>query len=105
MGSLLIVSVVSTLRGAKPGYVESAESTSGGNLSGFDNNFTKTECLHNGRLRWNLQIAHLESKMIFQTSMIMFHANLQGCIRRGFSCQQLRFDTFPGCTNLRTKKH
>ena len=27
---------------------------------------------------WNLQIPHLERKMIFQTSMIMFHVNLQG---------------------------
>ena len=29
---------------------------------------------------WNLQITHLERNMIFQTSMIMFHVNLQGCI-------------------------
>ena len=28
---------------------------------------------------WNLNITHLERKMIFQTSMIMFHVNLQGC--------------------------
>ena len=28
---------------------------------------------------WNLQITHLERKMIFQTSMIRFHVNLQGC--------------------------
>ena len=35
--------------------------------------------VHAGRLTWNLQIAHLERKMIFQTSMIMFHVNLQGC--------------------------
>jgi len=27
---------------------------------------------------WNLQLTHLERKMIFQTSMIMFHVNLQG---------------------------
>ena len=27
---------------------------------------------------WNLQITHLERKMIFQTSMIMFHVNLPG---------------------------
>ena len=37
-------------------------------------------CIHPGRLTWNLQITHLERKMIFQTSMIMFHVNLQGCI-------------------------
>ena len=37
-------------------------------------------CLHPGRLTWNLQVTHLERKMIFQTSMIMFHVNLQGCI-------------------------
>ena len=30
-------------------------------------------------LTWNLQITHLERKMIFQTSMIMFHVNLQAC--------------------------
>ena len=30
-----------------------------------------------GRLIWNLQITHLESKMIFQTSIITFHVNLQ----------------------------
>ena len=35
---------------------------------------------HPGRLIWNLQITHLERKMIFQTPMIMFHVNLQGCI-------------------------
>ena len=29
---------------------------------------------------WKLQITHLERKMIFQTSMIMSHINLQGCI-------------------------
>ena len=34
-----------------------------------------------GRLTWNLQITHLERKMIFQTSMIMFHVNLPGCKR------------------------
>ena len=41
--------------------------------------------LHPGRLRWNLQITHLERKMIFQTSMIMFPANLQGCRSKGTS--------------------
>ena len=35
--------------------------------------------LHPGRLTWNPQITHLERKMIFQTSMTMFHVNLQGC--------------------------
>ena len=37
------------------------------------------EWIHPGRLTWNLQITHLEKKMILQTSMIMFHVNLQGC--------------------------
>ena len=36
--------------------------------------------LHPGRLTWNLQITHLERNMIFQTSMIMVHVNLAGCI-------------------------
>ena len=35
--------------------------------------------LHPGKLTWNLKMPHLERKMIFQTSMIMFHVNLQGC--------------------------
>ena len=39
--------------------------------------------LHPGRLTWNLQITHLERKMIFQASMIMFHVNLPGCITGG----------------------
>ena len=40
--------------------------------------------IHPGRLTWNLQITHLERKMIFQTSMIMFHVNLQGCMKHDF---------------------
>ena len=28
---------------------------------------------------WKLHITHLERKMIFQTCMVMFHVNLQGC--------------------------
>ena len=35
--------------------------------------------VHPGRLTWNLQMTHLERKMIFQTSMIVFHVNLPGC--------------------------
>ena len=35
--------------------------------------------VHPGRLTWNLQITHLERKMIFQTSMIMVHVNFPGC--------------------------
>ncbi len=41
---------------------------------------TSDQPIHPGRLTWNLQITHLERKMIFQTSMIMFHVNLQGCM-------------------------
>jgi len=33
---------------------------------------------HPGRLKRNLQIIHLGRKMIFQTFIIMFHANLPG---------------------------
>ena len=39
--------------------------------------------LHPGRLTWNLQITHLERKMIFQTSIIVFHVNLPGCTLLG----------------------
>ena len=45
-------------------------------LNGNPSNFL---WLHPGRLTWNLQITRFESKMIFQTSMIMFHVNLGGC--------------------------
>ena len=43
-------------------------------------NFFFCYTIHPGRLTWNLQITHLERKMIFQTPMIMFHVNLPGCI-------------------------
>ena len=36
-----------------------------------------------GRFTWNLKITHLERKMIFQTSMLLFHVNLQGCNKKG----------------------
>ena len=39
----------------------------------------RNKIVHPGRLSWNLQITHLERKMIFQASMLMFHVNLQGC--------------------------
>ena len=35
--------------------------------------------IHPGRLTWNIQITHLERKMIFQPCMVMFHVNLPGC--------------------------
>ena len=38
--------------------------------------------IHPGRWTWNLQITHFEREMIFQTSMVMFHVNLQGCINQ-----------------------
>ena len=41
--------------------------------------WVNTITIHPGRLTWNLQITHLERKMIFQTSVIMFHVNLHGC--------------------------
>ena len=39
----------------------------------------KSQIYPRRRLTWNLQITGLERKMIFQTSMIMLHVNLQGC--------------------------
>ena len=47
-------------------------------------NKKSTNYIHPGRLTWNLQVIHLERKMIFQTSMIMFHLNLQACIHKLF---------------------
>ena len=40
---------------------------------------TPQKMIHPGRLTRNLQITYLERKIIFQTSMIMFHVNLPGC--------------------------
>ena len=42
--------------------------------------FHKHNYIHPGRLKWNLQITHLERENNLQTSMSMFHANPQGCI-------------------------
>ncbi len=56
--------------------------------------------LHPGRLTWNIQITHLERKMIFQTSMIMFHVNLQGCIIYIFTSWELS----PSATNFWTNQ-
>ncbi len=44
--------------------------------------------LHPGRLTWNLKITYLKRKIIFQTSIIMFHVNLRGCI---FFCHPKKF--------------
>ena len=51
--------------------------------------------LHPGRLTWNLQITHFERKMIFQTSMIMFHVNLPGCIMIHFKDLDLAYQKPP----------
>ena len=54
---------------------------------GVQKSQVKNRPLHPGRLTWNIQITHLERKMIFQTPMIMFHVNLPGCTfvkTRGF---------------------
>ena len=47
----------------------------------------KVECpfwIHPGRLTWNQKVTQVERKLIFQTSMIRFHVNLQG-----YSCSGL----------------
>jgi len=44
--------------------------------------------IHPGRLTWNQQVTHLERKLIFQTSMIMFHVHLQGCTVDGSEIRQ-----------------
>ena len=53
-----------------------------------------TTLLHPGRLTWNLQITHLERKMTFQTSMIMFHVNFPGCMPQQQGYTFLRFLAF-----------
>ena len=62
--------------------------------------------LHPGRLTWNLQITHLETKMIFQTSMIMF----QPLIFRGvfllsrLTCEMIH-STTRWCSKSQSKKN
>ena len=53
--------------------------------------------IHPGRLTWNLQITHLERKMIFQTSMIMFHVNLPGCSSDDGGFPPYLLEYFGGC--------
>ncbi len=48
--------------------------------------------LHPGRLTWNLKITHLERNIIFQTSIIMFHVNLPGCISVYLLAKRLSVD-------------
>ena len=43
--------------------------------------FAVYKTLHPGRLTWNLQIIHLERKIIFQTIIFRFYVNLPGCIQ------------------------
>ena len=51
----------------------------GPKISSPKHQFSGTKMLHPGRLTWNLKITYLKRKIIFQTPMIMFHVNLQGC--------------------------
>jgi len=46
------------------------------NISSLRDEFLDTSWEING---WNPQITNLDRKMIFQTSMILFHINLRGC--------------------------
>jgi len=60
---------------------------------------TFMESIHPGRLTWNLQITHLERKMIFQTSMIIFHVDLPGCTSLHTEHQEIELvhqSTLPG---------
>ena len=68
----------SVLQGASPGFVFGGLGILGSQES--DDLFQLQGVVHPGRLTWNIQIIHLERKMIFQTSMIMFHVNLQGVV-------------------------
>ena len=52
--------------------------------------------IHPGRLTWNLQITHLERKMIFQTSMIMFQPLIfRGVFTCNFHGEKSLFDPIP----------
>ena len=58
--------------------------------------------LHPGRLTWNIQITHLERKMIFPTSLILFHVNLTGCNYLVFFRGQQHLSLSPSRLHLRT---
>ena len=59
-------------------------------LSNFEGSTKQTVeiHLHPGRLTWNLQITHLERKMICQTIIFRFHVNLPGCILKKVGSQK-----------------
>ena len=64
--------------------VHTAVSPSTFELISFFSSWRSFLTIHPGRLTWNLQITHLERKMILQASMIMFHVNLPGCRTGGW---------------------
>ena len=86
----IIFELPSFLSRLSPGKLWPTWRIRGPGLAMCDHMSMRTECrkelssfviskIHNpGRLTWNLQITDLERKMIFQTSMIMFHVNLPG---------------------------
>ena len=49
----------------------------------WDQRFRVHFCFHPKKWIWNLKITCLKRKIIFQTSMIMFHVNFQGCFSSG----------------------
>ena len=74
---------------------------------GLDNDILISS-LHPGRLTWNLQITHLERKMIFQTSIIVFHVYLPRCKLKPspgtpHTCRTCAKDQFCGSQSLRKR--
>ena len=75
--------VPSHILGQAEGLGEAAKFTLAGSKLMTEKRLTLPWKLLPGRLTWNLKITYLKRKIIFQTSIIMFHVNLRGCNSKG----------------------
>ncbi len=54
-----------------------------------------------GKLTWNLKISHVQRKIIFQTSIIVFHVNFFKCVDKSAPCC-CHFNRYPLANNYIT---
>ena len=66
-------------RRKQPFWFPSQQTNLTGNKKSELGTHKKSNTIHTGKLTWNLKIAYLKRKIIFQTFTIVFHVNFQGC--------------------------
>ena len=66
-------------RRKQPFWFPSQQTNLTGNKKSELGTHKKSNTIHPGKLTWNLKIAYLKRKIIFQTFTIVFHVNFQGC--------------------------